>query len=97
MRPRMTETDSYIAPFEVGQIMEGGGLGVVVESRHPDYKPGDVVKRMLHWPTQQGASPGRGQRTLESGAVAWKDYGRAGRGVAHGVCRLEADWRAKRR
>jgi hypothetical protein len=22
----MTEMDSYVAPFEVGQVMEGGGL-----------------------------------------------------------------------
>jgi len=49
MRPRMTETDSYIAPFELGQVMEGGGLAVVVESRHPDYKSGDVVRGMLQW------------------------------------------------
>ena len=74
MRPRMTETDSYVAPFEVGQIMEGGGLGVVVESRHPDYKPGDVVRGMLQWAEYQAASPGVVMRKLESGGVAWKDY-----------------------
>ena len=49
MRPRMTEMDSYIPPFEVGQIMNGRGMGVVVASRHPEYEPGDVVIGMLQW------------------------------------------------
>jgi len=74
MRPRMTEMDSYIAPFEVGQVMEGGGLGVVVESRHPDYTPGDVVRGMLQWAEYQAATPGAMMRTLEPGRVPWRHY-----------------------
>jgi len=74
MRPRMTEMDSYVAPFEVGQIMEGGGLGVVVESRHPDYKPGDVLQGMLQWAEYQTANPARFMRKLEPDGQAWKDY-----------------------
>ena len=74
MRPRMTEIDSYIPPFEVGQIMEGGGIGVVVESRHPDYQPGDVLRGMLQWAEYQTALPGGVMRKLESGGAAWKDY-----------------------
>jgi NADPH-dependent curcumin reductase len=75
MRPRMTETDSYIPPFEIGQIMEGGGIGVVVESRHPHYKPGDVVKGVLQWAEYQAATPGAAAlRTLAPGGAPWKDY-----------------------
>jgi NADPH-dependent curcumin reductase CurA len=74
MRPRMTERDSYIAPFEVGQIMEGGGIGVVVESRHPDYEPGDVVRGMLQWAEYQVVSPGIVVRKLEPNGTPWKDY-----------------------
>ncbi len=74
MRPRMTEGDSYIAPFEVGQIMEGGGIGVVVESRHPDYTAGDVVRGMLQWAEYQAATPGVAMRTLAPGVAPWKDY-----------------------
>lgn len=74
MRPRMTEMDSYIAPFEVGQVMEGGGLGVVVESRHADFRPGDVVRGMLQWAEYQSATPGPFLRTIEPARAAWKDY-----------------------
>jgi NADPH-dependent curcumin reductase CurA len=74
MRPRMTQMDSYIPPFEIGQIMEGGGIGVVVESRHPDYQQGDVLRGMLQWAEYQTASPGGVLRKLERGGAAWKDY-----------------------
>ena len=74
MRPRMTEMDSYVAPFELGQVMEGGGLGVVVESHHPDYQPGDVLQGMLQWAEYQTANPARFMRKLAPGGQAWKDY-----------------------
>jgi NADPH-dependent curcumin reductase CurA len=74
MRPRMTQMDSYIPPFEVGQIMEGGGIGVVVESRHADYQQGDVLRGMLQWAEYQTVSPGGVLRKLERGGAAWKDY-----------------------
>src|SRR5689334_4449965 len=74
MRPRMTEMDSYVAPFEVGQVMEGGGLGVVVESRHPDYRPGDVVRGMLQWAVYQTATPGRAMLKIDRGHAPWTHY-----------------------
>ncbi len=74
MRPRMTEMDSYTPPFEVGQIMDGGGIGVVVESRHPDYRPGDVVMGMLQWAEHQTAAPGGFMRKLAPGVAPWKDH-----------------------
>ena len=74
MRPRMTEMDSYVAPFAVGQVMEGGGIGVVVESRHPDYAPGDVVRGMLQWAEYQAVTPGIVVRKIEPSGIPWKDY-----------------------
>ena len=74
MRPRMTEMDSYVPPFEVGQVMEGGGLGVVVESQHPDYKPGDVLQGMLQWAEYQTTNRAGFMRKLEPNGQAWKDY-----------------------
>jgi len=74
MRPRMTEMDSYVPPFDVGQIMSGRGMGVVVASRHPEYKDGDVVVGMLQWAGYQAADPGGLMRKVESGAAPWKDY-----------------------
>ena len=43
LRGRMREGRSYIAPFEVGQVIKSGAVGEVVESASPKFLPGDVV------------------------------------------------------
>jgi NADPH-dependent curcumin reductase CurA len=43
MRGRMSEGRSYAASVELGQVMVGGTVGEVVESRHPAVTPGDIV------------------------------------------------------
>jgi len=49
MRGRMTGMKTYIDPFEVGEPLEGGAVGEVVESRSPDFQKGDKVLHMLGW------------------------------------------------
>lgn len=49
LRGRMREGRSYIAPFEVGQVIESGGIGEVVESRSPKFQKGDLVSGMFGW------------------------------------------------
>jgi hypothetical protein len=49
MRGRMSEAKSYAAPVEVNQVMTGGGVGQVVESRHEKFSPGDYVEAMTGW------------------------------------------------
>ena len=49
MRGRMNDVKSYVPPFQVGQPLEGGAIGEVVESRAPDVKAGDVVQSMRGW------------------------------------------------
>jgi NADPH-dependent curcumin reductase CurA len=49
MRGRMYDRPSYVPPFQVGQPLEGGAVGEVVESRSPDFAPGDLVMSMLGW------------------------------------------------
>src|SRR6266851_2315507 len=49
MRGRMNDVKSYVPPFQIGQPLEGGALGEVVESRAAGLKPGDVVTSMLGW------------------------------------------------
>jgi len=49
LRGRMREARSYVAPFEVGQVIVSGVVGEVVESRAPDFAPGDIVTGMLGW------------------------------------------------
>ena len=47
LRGRMREGRSYIAPFEVGQVIESGAVGEVVQSRSAKFQPGDIVTGML--------------------------------------------------
>jgi len=49
MRGRMNAGPSYAPPVEVGQVMEGGTISAVVESRSPDFVPGDVVLGYTGW------------------------------------------------
>ncbi len=49
MRGRMTGMRTYIAPFELGKPMEGGAIGDVIASRHPDIKEGQRVSHMGGW------------------------------------------------
>ena len=49
LRGRMREGKSYVAPFELGQVIQSGAVGEVVESNSPNFKPGDVVTGMFGW------------------------------------------------
>ena len=49
MRGRMNDVKSYVPPFEVGQVLQGGAVGEVVESQAPELKPGDLVHSMRGW------------------------------------------------
>ena len=49
MRGRMNAGKSYVEPFEVGEVMTGGGVGEVVESRSEAFQAGDIVTGMFGW------------------------------------------------
>ena len=49
LRGRMREGRSYVAPFEIGQVIQSAVVGEVVNSRAAELKPGDVVTGMLGW------------------------------------------------
>jgi hypothetical protein len=49
MRGRMDETKSYAQPQPLGQVMIGGTVGEVVESRHPKFPVGNKVVGMGGW------------------------------------------------
>jgi NADPH-dependent curcumin reductase CurA len=49
MRGRMNDVKSYVAPFQLGQPMEGGAIGEVVESKADAFGPGDLVQHMAGW------------------------------------------------
>jgi NADPH-dependent curcumin reductase CurA len=49
MRGRMDDAKSYAQPQPLDKVMQGGTVGVVVASKHPDYKPGDNVVGFGGW------------------------------------------------
>ena len=49
MRGRMNDGKSYAQPQPLGEVMIGGTVGVVEESRHPKFKAGDSVVGMGGW------------------------------------------------
>ncbi|MHB1125046.1 MAG: NADP-dependent oxidoreductase [Ramlibacter sp.] len=49
MRGRMDDAKSYAKPQPLGQVMQGGTVGEVVESRAAGFKPGDKVVGMGGW------------------------------------------------
>jgi len=47
MRGRMYDRPSYVPPFQIGEALQGGAIGVVVESNAEDLKKGDIVSIYL--------------------------------------------------
>jgi hypothetical protein len=57
MRGRMNAAKSYVPPFELGKPLDGGAVGDVIESRAPEFKPGDVVTSNFGWREYFVATP----------------------------------------
>jgi len=49
MRGRMNDKKSYVPPFEIGKVLEGGAVGEVIESRSSEFEVGDVVTSRYGW------------------------------------------------
>jgi NADPH-dependent curcumin reductase CurA len=49
MRGRMSDAKSYVKGVEIGELMVGQTVGEVLESHHPQLKPGDSVLAQLGW------------------------------------------------
>ena len=84
-RRQMSGSANYANALKLGGLMIGRGVGVIVESRHPDFKVGDAVQSEFGW-REHAVLDGRGLRKLEadlqplslslglvgqSGATAW--------------------------
>jgi NADPH-dependent curcumin reductase CurA len=62
MRGRMNDAKSYAAPQPLNEVMIGGTVGEVVESKHPAFAAGDHVVGMGGW--QEYSVVDGGARTL---------------------------------
>ena len=45
----MNEADSYLPAIPLGNVMRGGAIGVVEESKHPNFAVGEHVQGLLGW------------------------------------------------
>lgn len=48
-RSWLSDTRSYMPPVAIGEVMRGLAIGVVEQSHHADFKPGDIVQGMIGW------------------------------------------------
>jgi len=65
MRGRMSDAKSYVPPFQIGEPMQGGAVGTVVESRAEGFAVGDSVMHMMGWRDEAivaGSGPGGAQK-----------------------------------
>ncbi|TFF37492.1 NADP-dependent oxidoreductase [Mucilaginibacter psychrotolerans] len=63
LRGRMNDTDSYVAPFELDKPLQSGIIAEVIDSKHTQFKIGDMVLGNLSWKEYQ-VSDGVGLRII---------------------------------
>ena len=66
MRGRMNDARSYIPPFQIGEVLQAGVVGQVVESNFDGVQAGDFVMGMLGW-ENYSVSDGRLLRRIPDG------------------------------
>jgi NADPH:quinone reductase len=49
MRGRMSDAESYVPPLAIGEVLPGGAVGRVLESKDPRFAVGGIVQGMLGW------------------------------------------------
>ncbi len=45
----MNESASYLPAIPLGEVMRGGGIGIVEESKNPEFAEGDIVGGLVGW------------------------------------------------
>jgi NADPH-dependent curcumin reductase CurA len=73
MRGRMIDRKSYMPPFRIGQPLEGGSIGEVIESSHPAFKLGDIVSSFMGW-REYFVSDGGGLTRIDPGDTPVQAY-----------------------
>ena len=73
MRPRMNDVKSYIPPFQLDHVLEGGAIGVVIKSSNAKLPVGTHVESMKGW-REYFVSNGKGLGIRDCSQVAPQDY-----------------------
>jgi len=70
MRGWVSAVANYSEPVPLGGVMRSLTVGEVIESRHPDYREGDIVTGMFGW-QEYAAVPGEAvQRKVENNGLS---------------------------
>jgi hypothetical protein len=69
MRGRMNDVKSYVPPFQLGEPMDGGAIGEVLESKAEGLVPGHLVQHMSGW-RDEAIIPARTAQKLPNLGVA---------------------------
>ena len=64
MRGRMRDAKSYAAPWRLNAVCDGRAVGRVLDSRHPGFAPGDLVRSLFGW-REIFAAPGDALEKLD--------------------------------
>ena len=67
------ETASYVEPVQIGDVMRGLTIGVVVESRNQRFSKGDIVSGTIGW-QDYGISIGSDLREIRPGTLPLTAY-----------------------
>ncbi|MEW5890305.1 MAG: NADP-dependent oxidoreductase [Pseudomonadota bacterium] len=73
MRGRMNDAKSYAKPVALGEVMVGGAVGEVVESRHSAFRAGDFVVGPFGWQLY-AVSDGSGVHKIEDRRIPLPAY-----------------------
>ena len=73
LRGRMNDAKSYATPVALGDVMGGGTVGEVVESKHDGFAVGDKVTGMFGW-QDYAVSDGAGVRKIDDTRVPLTAY-----------------------
>jgi NADPH-dependent curcumin reductase CurA len=68
MRGRMNDVKSYVPPFQVGEPLEGGAVGEIVESKADGFAVGETVLHMAGWRDEAVVAARMAQKLPDLGA-----------------------------
>ncbi len=73
MRGRMRDVESYVPPFAIGEALQGGAIGKVEASNHPDIAAGDYVSNGMGW-RDYFVAPGETLQKVDGDATPLSRY-----------------------
>jgi hypothetical protein len=73
MRGRMDDAKSYATPQALNEVMIGGTVGEIIQSKNPKFAVGEKVQGMLGW-SEMGVSDGKLLRKVDSKDISLSAY-----------------------